>query len=655
MWRGRPAISRVSSRKASQRGPACAAGHAVELLGDAGCVPAVGDAREPLELAEREAERLADVADRAAAAVGGEAGDERGVLAAVALGDGDDQLLADVAREVEVDVGDGRELVVQEAAERKVRRDRVDMREAGEVADDRADRRAASSTGREDMPGRARPAHLECTRARELEHFPMEQEEAGEPEPGDQRQFFVEPLSRPAFVPVRVGVPLGERAVADRAQLAVGRIGTVGEVRVAIAELLCQVERAAVGYLACALCSIVRKALLHLRRREQHRFLVAAPLALGAVERGAVANRDEHVLQPRAAKVMCMHVAGRNRRHVERRGELGQPRIAPNVASPVRSLKLDVKRPRKRARQARGTLRVGDSQAMTCAAREADDPFRVRHDDVERRLRRQQLALAPGHARSRVDVGEDPAQVGVAALAFAKQRHVCAAGERHLRAGDRAQPELLACVRELERAVDAVVVGERERVVAELGRPRRELLRQRRPVEERVGRVRVQLDIRPRAPPPPPTPPPPPQPPGGPGGSGGGLAARPARFRQICANPTAPAGEPARKTPRRSRPPRAPRNAETAPYLALRPPRGGRKGWGMPRTAGTRGAGGPGDGLESGGSAPAREPTPPGGGGGPPCSVGRASVGGRGGRPRRRTRPLARPRGGLRRRLANRA
>ena len=48
---------------------------------------------------------------------------------------------------------------------------------------------------------------------------------------------------------------------------------------------------------------------------------------------------------------------------------------------------------------------------------------------------------------------------------------------------------------ELERAVDAVVVGERERRVAELGRPRGELLRLRRPVEKRVRRVAVQLHI----------------------------------------------------------------------------------------------------------------------------------------------------------------
>ena len=62
-----------------------------------------------------------------------------------------------------------------------------------------------------------------------------------------------------------------------------------------------------------------------------------------------------------------------------------------------------------------------------------------------------------------------------------------AALERHLRAGDRPHAEGLRRVRELERAVDAVVVGERERLVAELGSPDHELLGLRRPVEERIG------------------------------------------------------------------------------------------------------------------------------------------------------------------------
>ena len=61
-----------------------------------------------------------------------------------------------------------------------------------------------------------------------------------------------------------------------------------------------------------------------------------------------------------------------------------------------------------------------------------------------------------------------------------------AADERHLGAGDRPHADELRRVGELERAVDAVVVGERERLVAELGRAQRELLGVRGAVEERI-------------------------------------------------------------------------------------------------------------------------------------------------------------------------
>ena len=161
-------------------------GEARDLLPHALRVPAVREACEPLELREREAERLADVADRAARAVRREARDERGVLAPVALGDADDELLADVAREVEVDVRHRRELAVQEATERELVRDRVDVREAGEVADDGADRAPPAAARREEAPRRVRAAHLARALARDLEHLVVEEEEAGEPELVDQ-------------------------------------------------------------------------------------------------------------------------------------------------------------------------------------------------------------------------------------------------------------------------------------------------------------------------------------------------------------------------------------------------------------------------------------------------------------------------------------
>src|ERR671924_515732 len=125
MWRGSPPISPQSST----------------------------NARQPLELGERKPERLADVADRAAGVVGREARDECRVLAAVALADGDDQLLTNVAREVEVDVRDRDEFAVEEPPEREPREHGVDVGEAGQVADDRADRAAAPAPWRQDVPG----------------------------------------------------------------------------------------------------------------------------------------------------------------------------------------------------------------------------------------------------------------------------------------------------------------------------------------------------------------------------------------------------------------------------------------------------------------------------------------------------------------------
>ncbi len=256
------------------------------LLGDPSGVPAVGELREPLEVGERQAERLADVADRAARPVRREARDERRVLATVLLGDADDQLLPDVAREVEVDVGNRRQLTVEEAAEREVVGDGIDVREAGEVADERADRRAAPAPRRQHVAHRAGAAHLVGDLARELEHLPVQQEEAGEAELADQHELFFEPLAHAALEAVEVRVTLGERALADGAQLHDRGLYAVGEVGVAVAELLRQVERQPLRELGRAErgVTVVGEAVEHVLRRGEHSLVISAPLALTAVE-----------------------------------------------------------------------------------------------------------------------------------------------------------------------------------------------------------------------------------------------------------------------------------------------------------------------------------------------------------------------------------
>ena len=66
---------------------------------------------------------------------------------------------------------------------------------------------------------------------------------------------------------------------------------------------------------------------------------------------------------------------------------------------------------------------------------------------------------------------------------------------RELGPGDRPDPERLGRLGELHRPVQAVVVGQPERRMALLGGSGRELLRVRRPIQERVGGVAVELDI----------------------------------------------------------------------------------------------------------------------------------------------------------------
>ena len=64
-----------------------------------------------------------------------------------------------------------------------------------------------------------------------------------------------------------------------------------------------------------------------------------------------------------------------------------------------------------------------------------------------------------------------------------------------LRAGDRPHPQRFGGLRELHRAPDAIVVGDRERLMALLGSGGRQLVRMRGAVQEREAGVAMQLDV----------------------------------------------------------------------------------------------------------------------------------------------------------------
>ncbi len=288
--------------------------------------------------------------------------------------------------------------------------------------------------------------------------------------------------------------------LAEVGELAGRGVGSVGEVGVAVAELLGEVEGQPLGERHRPARSPridIRKALCHLRRRPQHRLAIPTPLALAPVERGAAADRDEHVLEQRAARCVRMDVSRGDRLHAETLGEVAEHRVAARVAALVRPLELDEEPlPAERGGEPRGGVRVVEREPVSGAAGEADEPVVQLGDGVERDGRRQGLSvLPPGTARAGMGRGEDPAEVRVPLAALAEQRDVHPAFEGDLGACDRPEADVLRGVRELERAVDAVVIGEGERRIAELHRPRDELLRMRGAVEEGVRRVAVELDV----------------------------------------------------------------------------------------------------------------------------------------------------------------
>ncbi len=414
----------------------------------------------------------------------------------VALGDGDDQLLPDVAREVEVDVGHRLQLAVDEPAERQVGGDGIHVREAGQITDDRADRAAPAATRRQGMAWRIAAAHLARDLLGQLEHLPVQEEEAGEAEVGDQRQLLVEPRPRLALVAVGAAVTRCEGVVADFGQLRDGRLVAIGEVRVAVAELLGEIELEPLCELGGARdgVEVVREALGGCLRREQHGLVVSPPLALGAFERGAVLDRHHRVLEQCSLRHMRVCVARGDRLHADRFRQVAQPRVPLCVAAFVGPLQLDEEpvSPEHRG-QLGGAVRIAGAEPVPRAARKADQALVVLREQVPVEARRKQLGyLGPGAGVRR---GQQPAEVRVALRRLDEERHVRPVRERHLRARDRPHAEGLRRVRELERAVDPVVVGQRERLVPQLGGARSQFLRMRGAVEERIRRMAVQLDV----------------------------------------------------------------------------------------------------------------------------------------------------------------
>ena len=231
----------------------------------------------------------------------------------------------------------------EETSERELVRDRVDVRETGEVTDDRAHRRATAATRREKRAWRVRPAHLARAFACDLEHLVVQEEEPRESEFLDERELAVESSASRRGKPLPL-IALTHGRMADRGELVDGRLFAVREIRVAVPKLLGEIELEPLGEDPAPLrsCAIEGEALQHLLGRSQVALAVPTALRLAAFERRATADRDEHVLQQRPPRMVRMDVSGRDRLHAEVLGEVAEKHQAARVSALERALELDV-------------------------------------------------------------------------------------------------------------------------------------------------------------------------------------------------------------------------------------------------------------------------------------------------------------------------
>jgi len=258
------------------------------------------------------------------------------MLVSVAFVDAKDQLLTDLAREVEIDVGHALESLVQEAAQLQIGVDGVDVGEPDQVADDRGDGGAAPPARRQGGVGpRCIAAYFTGYVARQIHDVAIDQEEAREAVQVDEPEFVVEPSLRLLFLLRAREVPLRDLRQTDRSE---GLECSTSVAPLEVGKLVAEVAREVEG--AAALGDLERSSECvgaafeasghHLGRGEVTVRIGAAP-RMRSVERGPVANRHQDVLKAVPLGPMHMDVV---RRHDRQAHLVGQPPQHP-IPSPV--------------------------------------------------------------------------------------------------------------------------------------------------------------------------------------------------------------------------------------------------------------------------------------------------------------------------------
>ncbi len=375
------------------------------------------------------------------------------------------------------------ELIVEKAVEVELVFDRIDVGEADEVADDRADRRAAATPDGALVRWQVLVAavQLVCDLVDHLEDVPVDDEEAGEPVFLDEEEFAFEAVSS-VITGERFerAIFAGEGTLADAAEKAV-QVGAIGHrvIGQTVGQVAGEVEGAAFGDGDRVRdgSGIAREASGHGLGLFEKELRVGPSFAVRAIQREAMAHSDEHVVQAVPGAHVVVRVVGGDDLEAQAFGEVRHGRDALCVAVNVVVLELDEELIGAEAVAVLGGDRFSSVAVAVveelgdfalAAAREDDQPLAVFEEPLLASARLVLAGVLEGEA-------EDAAEITVAFDRLGEDGEVrwgagLAGLKRELTAGDGLETEVPRRAGVLHGAVEIVVVGDGERGIAKPAR-----------------------------------------------------------------------------------------------------------------------------------------------------------------------------------------
>ena len=277
---------------------------------------------------------LAQVPDGPLQLVGADHSGEGCMVPAPLLMDSLNQLLPDVAGEVQVDVRHRAHVVGEEPVEGEIELQRVYVGQADEIAHQHGHRRPPATARRTLLQGylHVAQAQFDHNLPGHLDDVVIDEKKPGQVVPLQQPELLLQ-----AGLHLRgdAAVPAHRRLSAQALQVGLGRV-VLGHrvIWEAVIQVVGEVEAATFGYPQGVFDSLwaLAEQLRHLLRGLEVKLAVGTPFPVGLLQAPVVLNGDQGVLEPVPPRRVVVDVVCGDHPYIVLAGQLHQPPVALGVA-----------------------------------------------------------------------------------------------------------------------------------------------------------------------------------------------------------------------------------------------------------------------------------------------------------------------------------